>query len=138
MNCDVATATATPQTRISKPNTCVILNMNWTGGRLRRHSQINSKARKQTFGNTSAASKGHGPHQITLFNSFAKQQDAEKRGNLKHSTGNPEVSELEAILSNCTMQDKISNLVYRTGRSNLYLKPRQILARTQLQGHPIV
>lgn len=112
--------------------------MNWTGGRLRRHSQINSKTRKQTFGNTSAASKGHAPHQITLFNSFAKQQDEKKRGRIKRSTGNPEVSELEIMLSNCSMQDKISNLVYRTGRSNLYSKLRQILARTQLQSHQTI
>ncbi|KAL4900821.1 hypothetical protein BDW74DRAFT_182406 [Aspergillus multicolor] len=48
--------------------------MNWTGGRLRRHSEINAKSRKQTFGKTSAASKDRGPHQITLFNNVIRHR----------------------------------------------------------------
>ncbi|KAL2852606.1 hypothetical protein BJX68DRAFT_54997 [Aspergillus pseudodeflectus] len=52
--------------------------MNWTGGRLRRHSGPNDKARKQVFKRPTAGSKG--PHQITLFNGLAKAQDSEKRG----------------------------------------------------------
>ncbi|KAL2867291.1 uncharacterized protein BJX67DRAFT_81647 [Aspergillus lucknowensis] len=52
--------------------------MNWTGGRLRRHSEIQGKPRKQTFGRPGGSGKG--PHQITLFNSFAKARDTEKGG----------------------------------------------------------
>ncbi|KAJ0423645.1 hypothetical protein BJY00DRAFT_309884 [Aspergillus carlsbadensis] len=51
--------------------------MNWTGGRLRRHSGPNDKTRKQVFKRPTAASKG--PHQITLFNSLAKAHDTDKR-----------------------------------------------------------
>ncbi|KAL3482227.1 hypothetical protein BJX99DRAFT_84159 [Aspergillus californicus] len=43
--------------------------MNWTGGRLRRHSKINGKSRKQTFGRPVTSS-----NQITLFNGFVKNQ----------------------------------------------------------------
>ncbi|KAL5336148.1 hypothetical protein BJX70DRAFT_291990 [Aspergillus crustosus] len=54
--------------------------MNWTGGRLRRHSEINGKSRKQIFGKSSAPTKG--PHQITLFNSLSRDQNVKKSGTL--------------------------------------------------------
>ncbi|KAL4915808.1 hypothetical protein BDW62DRAFT_118519 [Aspergillus aurantiobrunneus] len=57
--------------------------MNWTGGRLRRRSEIHAKSRRQTFGKSSASSKGRGPHQITLFNSLAGYGGAgERKGKL--------------------------------------------------------
>ncbi|KAL3453247.1 hypothetical protein BJX65DRAFT_302164 [Aspergillus insuetus] len=52
--------------------------MNWTGGRLRRHSGPNDKTRKQVFKRPTTASKG--PHQITLFNGIAKAHGSENRG----------------------------------------------------------
>ncbi|KAL4875616.1 hypothetical protein BJY04DRAFT_223851 [Aspergillus karnatakaensis] len=58
--------------------------MNWTGGRLRRHAEINGKSRKQTFGKPSAAPKG--PHQITLFHSLEKRQTRGKGGDEGHNT----------------------------------------------------
>ncbi|KAL3466242.1 hypothetical protein BJX64DRAFT_24473 [Aspergillus heterothallicus] len=52
--------------------------MNWTGGRLRRHSGPNDKSRKQTFKRPTAATKG--PQHITLFNGLAKTHEPEIRG----------------------------------------------------------
>ncbi|RDW67330.1 uncharacterized protein DSM5745_09196 [Aspergillus mulundensis] len=56
--------------------------MNWTGGRLRRHSEINAKSRKQTFGKTSAASKDRGPHQISLFNNIIRHRGGDEKSGL--------------------------------------------------------
>ncbi|KAL2855004.1 hypothetical protein BJY01DRAFT_19848 [Aspergillus pseudoustus] len=70
-----------PQRLHNQPNNLFrILNMNWTGGRLRRHTGPNDKCCKQKFKRPTTASKG--PHQITLFNGLglAEAQDTEKSG----------------------------------------------------------
>jgi hypothetical protein len=61
------------------------IDMNWTGGRLRRHSGPNDKTHKQVFKRPTTASKG--PHQITLFNGLAKAQDTERRGGREREGG---------------------------------------------------
>ncbi|KAL4931077.1 uncharacterized protein BDV17DRAFT_20221 [Aspergillus undulatus] len=61
--------------------------MNWTGGRLRRHSEHNFKAkhkpRKRTF---RSKDKDCGPHQITLFNDL---QGGGGTGRANDSTAGP-------------------------------------------------
>lgn len=82
--------------------------MNWTGGRLRRHSEINSKARKQNFGKarkTGTCSKGSGPHQITLFRS--KLQDQERVDSERRREGDNRVAAEEvrsfSFLTTCLL-----------------------------------
>ncbi|KAL4866791.1 hypothetical protein BDV12DRAFT_198885 [Aspergillus spectabilis] len=58
--------------------------MNWTGGHLRRHSEINGKLRKQTFGKSSASAKG--PHQITIFSSLTRHNNAGESERLSNTT----------------------------------------------------
>ncbi|KKK19834.1 hypothetical protein AOCH_006249 [Aspergillus ochraceoroseus] len=59
--------------------------MNWTGGRLRRHSETNTKTRKQVFGKSSSGLKA--PHHITLFNNLSKAggHDQKKRKLIQRS-----------------------------------------------------
>ncbi|KAL4783206.1 hypothetical protein BJX76DRAFT_358253 [Aspergillus varians] len=101
--------------------------MNWTGGRLRRHSEIKAKSRKQTFGKSSASSKGHGPHQITLFNSLARFQNSEEtRGKVNHSsTGNRTSQTLPHQASSNTDTQTTSRLSDRLERMK-----RQLLETT--------
>ncbi|KAI9369027.1 hypothetical protein BJX61DRAFT_521347 [Aspergillus egyptiacus] len=78
--------------QISQPLTSIPI-MNWTGGRLRRHSEANGKTRKQTFGK-SGASKG--PHQFTLFQNFVRQNGDEKSEKPRNSVIQSAVPEVKS------------------------------------------